>query len=73
MPFAAHLHIADAIGVDGEGLQIEEGEIDFLSLGKVIKKFGNSPSWIPEVWQGHENQGEGFWIALQRLEKHNYF
>ena len=34
MPFAAHLHIADAIGVDGEGLQIEEGEIDFLSLAK---------------------------------------
>ena len=28
-PHSAHLHIADAEGIDGEGLQIGEGEIDF--------------------------------------------
>ncbi|MCF8105886.1 MAG: N-acetylneuraminate synthase family protein, partial [Desulfohalobiaceae bacterium] len=28
-PYTAHLHLADASGVDGEGLQINQGEIDF--------------------------------------------
>ena len=26
-------------------------------------------SFIPEIWQGHVNDGEGFWIALERLEQ----
>ena len=25
-------------------------------------------SFIPEIWQGHKNGGEGFWIALDRLD-----
>ena len=25
-------------------------------------------SFIPEIWQGHVNNGEGFWTALERLE-----
>jgi N-acetylneuraminate synthase len=25
-------------------------------------------SCIPEIWQGHKNEGEGFWVALERLE-----
>ena len=25
--------------------------------------------FIPEIWQGHVNDGEGFWIALERLEQ----
>jgi len=24
--------------------------------------------FIPEVWQGHKNDGEGFWKALEYLE-----
>ena len=28
-PFVSHLHISDATGVGGEGVQIHEGEIDF--------------------------------------------
>ena len=23
---------------------------------------------VPEIWQGHKNGGEGFWVALERLE-----
>ena len=26
-------------------------------------------SFIPEIWQGHVNGGEGFWTALERLEQ----
>jgi N-acetylneuraminate synthase len=26
-------------------------------------------SFIPEVWQGHKNNGQGFWTALERLEE----
>jgi N-acetylneuraminate synthase len=67
-PYVAHLHLVDAKGVDGEGLQIDEGEIDFKSLAKQLSNLIPFASFIPEVWQGHKNNGEGFWLALQRLE-----
>jgi N-acetylneuraminate synthase len=67
-PHTAHLHIADAKGVDGEGLQIGSGEIDFRDLGRQLDAFAPHASFIPEIWQGHTNRGEGFWIALDRLE-----
>ena len=69
-PFAAHLHIADAMGVDGEGLQIDEGEIDFFILAEKLDNLCKDASFIPEIWQGHKNYGEGFWVALERLEKY---
>lgn len=65
----AHLHIADAAELDGEGLQIGEGEIDFPVLAEELEKVAATVSFIPEIWQGHKNEGEGFWIALERLEK----
>lgn len=68
-PHVAHLHIVDALGVDGEGLQIGEGEIDFPALAEDLDKVVPNASFIPEIWQGHKNKGEGFWIALERLEK----
>ena len=67
-PYSAHLHLGDARGLNGEGLQIGEGEIDFLQLGEIMKKGCPSATFIPEIWQGHKNGGEGFWIALERLE-----
>ncbi len=67
-PFVKHYHIADAAGVDGEGLQIGEGTIDFKNILRVIKKSKIVQSFIPEIWQGHKNDGEGFWIALKELE-----
>ncbi len=68
-PFTAHMHVVDAKGVDGEGLQIGDGEIDFSSLADDLNQYlVGDVSFIPEIWQGHENEGEGFWVALSRLE-----
>ncbi|OYD94321.1 acetylneuraminic acid synthetase [Nostoc sp. 'Peltigera membranacea cyanobiont' 213] len=66
--YTTHMHIADAKGVDGEGLQIGAGEIHFPALVEVLSKVTLQASFIPEIWQGHKNEGEGFWIALDKLE-----
>ena len=67
-PYSAHLHLGDATGLNGEGLQVGEGEIDFARLGVILQKGCPSATFIPEIWQGHKNGGEGFWVALERLE-----
>ena len=68
-PLTAHLHLGDALGVNGEGLQIGDGDIDFIRLGNILDIHCPDASFIPEIWQGHKNGGEGFWIALEQLEK----
>jgi len=68
LPFTAHLHLADASGVDGEGLQIGEGETDWPQLFQQLDELAPEASFIPEIWQGHKNGGEGAWLALERLE-----
>lgn len=67
-PFTTHLHVADASGVDGEGLQVGEGTVDFPSVCESLNAYCPDASFIPEIWQGHKNGGEGFWIAFERLE-----
>lgn len=67
-PISAHLHLGDAQGLNGEGLQVGDGELDFERLGKILQSGCPQASFIPEIWQGHKNGGEGFWIALERLE-----
>jgi sialic acid synthase SpsE/sugar phosphate isomerase/epimerase len=67
-PYTAHLHIVDAKGIDQEGLQIGSGDIDFEYLGELLDKYCPNSGFIPEIWQGHKNDGEGFWMALTKLE-----
>lgn len=67
-PYTAHYHLGDSSGVDGEGLQIGTGDIDFDRLGSVMKQYAPDASFIPEIWQGHKNFGQDFWVALERLE-----
>lgn len=67
--YVAHIHVVDAKGHHDEGLQIGAGEVDFESLGRDLRQWAPDVSFIPEIWQGHKNGGEGFWIAMDRLEK----
>lgn len=68
-PYSAHLHMVDAEGVDGEGLQIGEGTVDFAMVAEILDACAPKASFIPEIWQGHKNDGAGFWLALDRLGK----
>jgi N-acetylneuraminate synthase len=68
-PHAIHLHLVDAKGVDGEGVQIGDGEVDWGALAQQLDRLAPRAGFIPEIWQGHVNSGEGFWTALERLEQ----
>ncbi|MDP5227719.1 MULTISPECIES: N-acetylneuraminate synthase family protein [Arthrobacter] len=68
-PHTIHLHLVDATGVDGEGVQVAEGEVDWAALAGQLDRLAPGVSFIPEIWQGHVNNGEGFWTALDRLEQ----
>lgn len=67
LPYIRHLHLADGAGLDGEGLQIGEGTIDWVQFFQVIGDYHGT--MIPEIWRGHQRQGEGFLIAIQRLSQ----
>ena len=67
LPYIHHLHLSDGAGLDGEGLQIGEGSIDWVRFFKVLGEYHGT--MIPEIWRGHQRQGEGFLIAIQRLSE----
>jgi len=69
LPYTIHLHISDAKGVDGEGVSTGSGDIDFSILRELLNQYAPNVPFIPEVWQGHKNSGEGFWSGLEFLEK----
>lgn len=69
MPFSKHYHFADAKKPDGEGLQIGDGVLNFNEIIKGFKKLSPDSSFIPEIWQGHKNEGKEFCVALNRLNK----
>lgn len=67
LPYIHHLHLSDGAGLDGEGLQIGEGTIDWVNFFRVLGDY--TGTMIPEIWRGHQRQGEGFLIAIQRLSE----
>jgi N-acetylneuraminate synthase len=69
LPHTIHLHVVDAKGIDGEGVQIGQGDVDFIMLRDRMNEYAQGVQFIPEVWQGHKNKGEGFWSGLSFLEK----
>jgi N-acetylneuraminate synthase len=63
-----HYHIADASGIDGEGLEIGNG--DLLKYKKtLIKITNNNQIKVLESWQGHLNRGLIFKKEISKLEK----
>jgi len=72
LPYIGHLHLSDGAGLDGEGLQIGEGTIDWVNFFEVIKAGrpeGYRGTMIPEIWRGHQRGYEGFVIAIRRLSE----
>ena len=60
-----HVHIADAIGIDGEGLAIGDGDPENIFLIKKVLNYNCLK--VIEVWQGHLDNGAGFKDALIKL------
>lgn len=65
--YVDHIHIADCVGVDGEGVVTGKGDFNFAKFKTYYdKNFKNVPLVIEE-WQGHMNGGLGFKKAAKYL------
>jgi sugar phosphate isomerase/epimerase len=62
-----HIHICDAQGIDGEGMQIGQGDAGNIKLLKTATSF--STLKVIEVWQGHLDGLAGFKKAVRELAK----
>lgn len=67
-PHVSYLHLADAQGIDGEGVPFGKGDLQLDRLSALLEELLPNTPFIPEVWQGHLNSGEGFWSALDHIE-----
>lgn len=47
---------------------MEDGDIAFKDVWPQIQSLYNHASFVPEIWQGHKNNGSGFWQAFDTLE-----
>lgn len=65
LPYTGHIHISDAAGIEGEGLQIGDGGIDFARLKPIIGDSGVIA--VPEIENGFKAGGVGFKTARDRL------
>ena len=68
----SHIHISDAAGESDEGLQVGEGDLNFSEILQAISSLPRDTTLLPEIWQGHDNNGQGFKIALNRLSELGY-
>src|SRR5262249_53148478 len=64
-PYVRHLHVSDGAGTSGEGLQVGDGTVNFVTLLPVLLE--RQPTLIPEIWMGHHENGLAFRTALERL------
>ena len=62
--YADHIHLVDAKGDSDEGLLFGEGDLNLELIAKEMAKIGDL-SYIPEIWQGHHNSGEGLKMHLK--------
>jgi N-acetylneuraminate synthase len=66
-PILRHIHVSDASGIDGEGLQIGMGNIPWERLAPHI--FAEDVVIMPEIWLGHLHGMAGMNEALFHLQK----
>ena len=62
-----HVHISEASGFDGEGMQFGEGDPGQAQI--IGDNLDIDCIKVIEVWQGHLDQGAGFRKAIKRLQK----
>tara|TARA_B100001564_G_scaffold221746_1_gene186864 strand:- start:2745 stop:4556 length:1812 start_codon:yes stop_codon:yes gene_type:complete len=62
-----HIHLSDAYGTNGEGVEFGKGELTHIGMILNINKLK-----VLEVWQGHLNSFSGFKEAIKYLEKGHY-
>ncbi|MHB8924734.1 MAG: N-acetylneuraminate synthase family protein, partial [Coriobacteriia bacterium] len=67
LPHTSHMHVADAYGIHGEGVAIGTGDVDFSALAPLVATYDGT--WIPEIWQGHQNDFAGYYEALEQLSR----
>ena len=66
--YVEHFHLSDAGGEDGEGLQFGDGDLPFGEVIPILNKH-KEKSFAIEVWKGHEHNGKGFGVFLDRVSK----
>jgi N-acetylneuraminate synthase len=62
-----HIHIADAAGIDGEGVTIDENNNENIAIIREMLDFDCMK--VIEVWQGHLDNGTGFKNEIIKLTK----
>jgi sialic acid synthase SpsE/sugar phosphate isomerase/epimerase len=67
LPIIKHLHVSDASGIDGEGLQVGIGDVPWESIAPYI--FSSGLVIVPEIWLGHLHGMSGMNEALFNLQK----
>jgi len=66
LDFSYHVHLVDAKGDSDEGLSFGKGDLNLIQITQRMSKNKNL-SYVPEIWQGHHNMGEGFKKAIKAL------
>ena len=69
--YISHVHISDTKGINGEGVQINEGDTDFLPIFKELNDLDFS--WVTEIWAGHINNGKGCYKSMKLLEDYKEY
>jgi len=65
--YVSHVHISDTKGINGEGVQIFEGDTNFEPILKELED--TNYSWVTEIWSGHINNGKEQYKSMKLLEK----
>lgn len=64
--YVSHMHISDTQGINGEGVQIYEGDTNFGPIFEEMKDIDYS--WVTEIWAGHLNNGKEQYKSMKLLE-----